>query len=189
MPDPDFFGTLIRPLNASGIRYMLTGAYAAGAYGEPRLTNDLDVVVQIGPAEVTRLVAAFPTGLYYVPPVEVIREEAARTRFGHFNIMHLESAMRADVYVAGDDAANIAALAARVEVELHGEAVYLVPPEYLIAKKLEYVREGGGDHHLRDIAGILRVSGHRLDHALLDRLVRSERVEREWARVPKPIAP
>jgi hypothetical protein len=36
-------------------------------------------------------------------------------------------------------------------------------------KKMEFFREGGWDKHLRDIAGVLRISGRDIDRAYIDR--------------------
>ena len=82
MSAPDPFALLVAPLNASGVSYMVTGAHAAAMFGEPRFTNDLDVVMRIGRGEARRLHAVFPEPDYYIAPVETIEEEAARPRHG-----------------------------------------------------------------------------------------------------------
>ncbi len=85
---------------------MATGGVAAIVYGEPRLTNHVDVVLALLPNDASRLANAFASPEYYVPPVEVIAEEAARSRWGHFNLLPMDSALRADVYLLGDDASG-----------------------------------------------------------------------------------
>ncbi|MEJ7809772.1 MAG: hypothetical protein WKG32_05070 [Gemmatimonadaceae bacterium] len=47
MTAPDLYRLILRPLHDTGIEYMVTGAVAAIAYGEPRMTNDVDVVVRL----------------------------------------------------------------------------------------------------------------------------------------------
>jgi hypothetical protein len=81
---------------------MVTGGLAAIVYGEPRLTNDVDIVVQLAPGDAPQLLEAYGTSEYYVPPVEVIEEEARRSAFEHFT-PHLPVS-RADIYCVGDDA-------------------------------------------------------------------------------------
>jgi len=46
-------------LEQQGITYLLAGSLASGVYGEPRLTHDIDVVVDLQPSQVERLCAAF----------------------------------------------------------------------------------------------------------------------------------
>lgn len=77
MPAPEVHTHLLHPLNATGIPYMVTGGVAAIIYGEPRLTNDVDIVMTLTPDDAGPLAAAFPPPAYYAPPIEVIREEAS----------------------------------------------------------------------------------------------------------------
>ena len=63
----ELFRRFAQPLNQLGIPYMATGALAAVVYGEPRLTLDLDLVLQISPQDISRFVAAFPGTEFYVP--------------------------------------------------------------------------------------------------------------------------
>ena len=52
MAVPDLVSLFVLPLEALGIRYMVTGSVAAMGYGEPRLTNDVDVVVDLSAGDV-----------------------------------------------------------------------------------------------------------------------------------------
>ncbi len=60
MPEHDLFLIFISRLNKLGIRYMVTGAVASVIYGEPRLTHDLDLVIELSSEDVERFAAAFP---------------------------------------------------------------------------------------------------------------------------------
>jgi hypothetical protein len=162
---------------------MITGGVAAIAYGEPRLTNDVDIVVDGAPAYADRFTAVFSTPDYYLPPHEVLIEELARSRHGHFNIIHNDSGLRADVYVAGDDSLNAWAMQRRHEEQIGADHVWFAPIEYVIVRKLEYYSEGGSDRHLRDIAAMLRISGDLIDRATLRRLIGDRGLEVPWAKV------
>ena len=61
--------------------------------------------------------------------------------------------------------------------------IKLAPPEYVIVRKLEYFREGGSDKHLRDIRGILNVSGPQINQAVLMEWVQWQGVKAEWDKV------
>jgi hypothetical protein len=163
---------------------MVTGAVAAIAYGEPRMTNGVDLVIRLEPGDALRLVSAFPEPAYYVPPLEVIEEERQRARHGHFNIIHHDSALRADVYLAGDDPLHGWAMERRRKETVSGDAIWFAPPEYVIVRKLEYFRDGASDRHLHDIAGILRVSEDLIDEGELGGLIAERGLEEFWRRVP-----
>ena len=82
---------------------MIAGGVAAIVYGEPRLTQVLDVVAALRASDAGQFAAQFPSSEFYCPPAETIAEEAGREAFGHFNVLHLETDARADVYLAGAD--------------------------------------------------------------------------------------
>ena len=113
--------------------------------------------------------AQFPSTDFYCPPVETIAEEARRDAFGHFNLLHLESDARADVYLAGADPLARRGLDARRTVQLVGQQVPIAPPEYVILHKLRFRQQGASERHLRDIRGMLRVLSDSVDIAALER--------------------
>lgn len=145
-------------LNRLGRPYMVTGATAAIVYGQPRVTNDLDVVIALAAEDTTTLETLFPEAEFYLPPAEVIAVEAARERRGHFNIIHHESGYKADVYIANKDPLHQWALPLRQKIEWSGTGLWVAPPEYVILRKLEFFREGGSTKHLTDIRAMLAVT-------------------------------
>jgi len=183
VPLPELHQRLIQPLNAAGISYMVTGGLAAIVYGEPRLTNDVDVVVQLSPTDPNRLSQAFDASEYYVPPIETIEEEAARRMFGHFNIVHIESALRADIYCVGDDEFGVWAFRHRRSIAIGNESVWLAPIEYVIVQKLRYFRESGQDRHLRDIAAMRSISAELIDEDTINVWVARLALQVEWQKV------
>ncbi len=70
-------------LTACGVEWMVAGGVAAILYGEPRLTQDVDVVMKLGVGDAVRLAQSFPSSEFYSPPVGVIEEEAGRPAHGH----------------------------------------------------------------------------------------------------------
>ena len=173
----------VRRLNRLQGSYMVTGSTACIAYGVPRLTNDIDLVVEIERKQIGFLSLAFPDDEFYCPPPEVIGVEIGRPRRGHFNLIHLASGLKADCYTMGDDPLHRWGMAGRRRIEIAGEPVFLAPPEYVILRKLEYFREGGSEKHLRDIRGILDVSGDALDWPDLRRRIDEGELQRAWSRV------
>lgn len=97
MHAPDEMSLFVQRLEAVGAPYMVTGATAAILYGQPRVTNDLDVVLSLDEQSRAILLRMFPEEQFYVPPESVIRAEQARSQRGHFNLIHHESGFKADV--------------------------------------------------------------------------------------------
>jgi hypothetical protein len=186
-PPPDLFTRLLGPLHDTGIPYMVTGGLAAIIYGEPRLTNDVDLIVQLRAVDSARLVAAFPEPAYYLPPTETIAEEASRPSDGHFNILHIETALRADVYCAGDDALMAWGLGRARLLPLGSGGIRVAPIEYVVVQKLRWYRDSSSDRHLRDIAAMRRISGELIQQPDLDHWVERLGLRREWERASGPV--
>ena len=182
MPEPDLIELFARPLNQAAIRYLVSGSVAAMLYGEPRLTHDIDLVIFLRKDDAHRLAAIFPATQFYVPPASVILQEVARESRGHFNIIHADSGLKADFYTAGREDLHAYAFRNARKYAAGETTISLAPPEYVIVRKLEYYREGGSEKHLRDIRGMLAVSGELLDRAALQEWIGRLNLNAEWAR-------
>lgn len=182
MPQPSLLEIFTGPLNRLGFPYVATGATAAIIYGEPRLTNDLDLVVLLKIEDVGAVIEAFPPAAFYCPPAEVLRIEIKRPYRGHFNLIHHETGTKADIYLAGEDELHQWALSQRRKIVLESEHLWVAPPEYVILRKLQYYREGGSEKHLKDIAGMLALSSGQIDFQLMEKMVQRYGLEREWQR-------
>ena len=183
MREPELFLLFVRPLNLAGIRYVVSGSVAAIFYGEPRLTHDVDFVVYLSASDLQKLLNVFPSAEFYLPPMETMLAETSREQRGHFNLIHHATGFKADLYPTGRDELNAWAFRGGRPVEFEGEVVMLAPPEYVIVRKLEYYREGQSDKHLRDIRGMLAVSGAQLDRAALDEWIQRRGLVAEWRMV------
>lgn len=143
------------------IPYLITGSVAAMAFGEPRLTNDIDIIAAIDEKHVKDLVMGFPPDEFYISE-EMIRE--AIRRRGQFNIIHPASGIKVDVIMKQDTPFDDSRFA-RLH-RIHPAESYLAnfaAPEDVIIKKMEYYKAGGSEKHLRDIAGILKISGEMVN--------------------------
>jgi hypothetical protein len=128
MPEPDELSLFAVRLKATGAPYMITGATAAILYGQPRVTNGLDVVLALDGASRARLLHAFPEAEFYVPPESVIRTEQARHQRGHFNLIHHETGYKADIYLTGSDPLHAWALPLRRRVRWSADLELMVAP-------------------------------------------------------------
>ena len=189
MPETNLFLLFTSRLQALGVPYMVTGSVATIVYGEPRLTHDVDLVVDLPLDRIDSFAAAFPPPDFYLPPKEILAVECRRAQRGHFNIIHHESGFKADVYAAGREELHAWALARTHTVSLEENEVRIAPPEYVILRKLQYYREGGAEKHLRDVRTVLQVSGDQLDRTVLEQRVRALGLEKEWELVSSDEGP
>jgi hypothetical protein len=144
-----------------GIPYLVTGSVAAMAFGEPRLTNDIDIVAGIEEKHVKDFLEAFPSDEFYVSE-EIVREAIHRQE--QFNIIHPASGIKVDIIIKQDTPFDNSRFG-RVHRIYPAESYQanFAAPEDVIIKKLEYYKAGGSEKHLRDIAGILKISGEMVD--------------------------
>ena len=185
MPEHNLFHIFVSRLNRLSIPYMITGAVASIMYGEPRLTNDIDLVIDLKADEIDRFADAFPGEDFYCPPPDVIRLEIDRSQRGHFNLIHHETGFRADIYASGRDELHHWGLQNRKAVDVEGEQFWLAPVEYVILRKLEYYREGESEKHLRDISSILAFSSREIDLQILEARIKERSLTKEWQAAKK----
>jgi hypothetical protein len=180
MPEHNLFHIFVSRLNKLAVNYMITGAVASIIYGEPRVTNDIDLVIDLKDSEAEQIVGAFPIEEFYCPPAEVIELEIRRSERGHFNLIHHESGFKADMYTSGRGELHNWGLQHRKKVNVEGEDFWIAPVEYVILRKLEYFREGGSEKHLRDIAGMLALTSKNIDFAFINEKIKMMVLEKEW---------
>lgn len=180
MPAPDPLAPFLEPLERLALPYCITGSVAASVYGEPRLTADIDIVLLLDARDLLALRSAFPESAYYVPPDETLRLEIARSSRGMFNLIHHASQFKADIYLAARDPLHAWALEHRRRISLPGGGAWIAPPEYVILRKLEYLREGGSDKHVRDVRYILAATP--IERAFVESEVKRLGLAEQWRR-------
>jgi hypothetical protein len=145
--------------------YAITGSYAVAAFGGAQSTKNIDVLMALSPGPMSALLAAFP-----FPRFVVYCDYAQNVRRadGGFSVVHAGSGQKIGVIAVTTDfdqwrmtrTVRIPAFADRV--------ARFVGPEDLILETLYRYREGGSEEHLRDIVGIVSVTGDKLDRDYID---------------------
>lgn len=162
----EFLKLILEALEASGVDYLIGGAIAEWAWGEPRATQDLDLVINLP----VRSVGKFSKELEkrnMLVPADIILEAMMEDRADiPLNAIHMYSGLKADLYLMreGDRLREIA-FQRRILVDYGppiGE-VYVHSPEDLILYKLIYLGLSSQPKHARDIAAILRAKKGSLD--------------------------
>ncbi len=178
MEQSDLLKRLVNTLDSLGIPYLITGSMASTAYGEPRFTNDIDVVVAMSLAQAPAFCGSFPAPEFYCALDAV--EQAVRQGF-QFNILHPASGLKVDVIVATDSAFDRSRLAHGVRLPAGADFdATFAAAEDVIVKKLQYFQEGGSEKHLRDIVGMLKVQGARIDRAYVNTWIAQLGLQAEW---------
>ena len=162
---------LARVFDAHAIRYLVGGSLASSIYGIPRATHDVDLVADIRLSHVDAVVTALADDFYV--DADMIRD--AIRRRASFNVIHLATMFKADVFVLRGDAWSSEEMARARTEELDlpdGKvAVRFASAEDTLLHKLMWYKLGNqiSDRQWADIAGILKVQGETLDQEYLDR--------------------
>jgi len=157
----EFLHLAARCFSKNRIPYFVTGAVASFIYGEPRLTQDIDIVADVQKKNIPGMLRFFPEGEFYLECLSVERAIRKKTQF---NIIHPSSGLKIDVIIPKKSEFDRLRFKRRRSVRTsEGLEVSYSSPEDIIVSKLEFYREGRSEKHLRDIAGIIRISGDALD--------------------------
>ncbi len=149
------------------VPYHVGGSLASSVHGVPRQTNDLDLVAELSPAAAAVLVLRLQDRFYI--DAAMIRR-AIRSR-SSFNLVHLATGFKIDVFVRGDAAFD------RMELRRHGahrlgdlpRDLMVKSAEDTVLRKLEWYRRGNevSDRQWNDILGVIRTQGKLLDRDYL----------------------
>lgn len=181
-----FVKLVIDALEASGVDYLIGGAVAAWAWGEPRATQDLDVVVDIPLERAKPLSEALEERGMHVPTdilVDIILEGRADVPI---NAIHAESGFKAELFPLREgDELRRSALKRRQLIDLGPQLgqVFLHSAEDLILYKLWYFGLGQQTKHLRDVTSIVLSVGDELDTGYIETWAERKGLQTLWKEI------
>ncbi len=154
-----FFSESVHVLEKLNIPYMVTGSMCCTAYGEPRSTNDIDIVIEPTADQLKRLVLYFQEIAY----VSEVAAMDAYERRGMFNVISNATVEKLDFIFRKDSPYAVQAFERR-SIQDFGHVVALsIAPEDIILSKLLWSRQTLSEVQFRDIAGIIRMQSNTLD--------------------------
>lgn len=169
---------VIDVLDTLGVPYLVGGSFASSIYGTYRATADVDLVADLNSEHVPTLVKAL-SGQFYIDEDSV--RDAIRLRRS-FSAIHLATSFKVDVFIPQQRPYSRMQFERRKQRTIWADpeyAVYLASAEDNLLAKLEWYRLGNevSDRQWRDIQGVIKTQGERLDFAYL----------RQWAAALKVI--
>jgi hypothetical protein len=162
---------LVTAFDVLAVPYIVGGSLASSVYGIPRATQDVDLVADLKETDSEKLERLLRSEFYV--DADMIRE--AIVKRASFNVVHLETMFKADVFIMKGDAWSRGEMSRARQEQLGGPdgpvTVRFASPEDTLLHKLVWYRLGNeiSDRQWADILGIIKIQGELLDNEYLDR--------------------
>ena len=169
----DFLKKLIKVLGDCSIPYMISGSFCSSYHGQPRATQDLDIVIAPTEKQLLRFVESLGEDCY-------VSREAVRAAFADnamFNIIDNASGWKADFILRKARAFSRQEFERKGVAEIGGIDVWVTSPEDIILSKLEWSKDSRSERQFHDAVGVAVVQWDHLDVNYLQKWARELRVE------------
>jgi hypothetical protein len=155
-------GAIADALDALGATWAIGGSLASAVHGEPRATNDIDIIARLSEASARQLAVRLGPDFYADPDVMA---EGARAR-SSFNVVDTRSFIKIDVFVPPRGPLGEGQLERRVTLSVIPglRDLPVLGAEDVVLQKLRWYQAEGrtSDRQWRDIVAVLRTGGDRL---------------------------
>ncbi len=160
----DVLAVVVSELDRAGIPHMVAGSLASTYHGEPRMTQDIDLVIAPERAALELFAARLDRTAFYVGDAV-----GAYERRDQFNLVDIRSGWKVDLIIRKERPFSRTEFARRVRADFDGVNVFVASAEDTVLAKLEWARHGGSERQLRDVIGVLGVAGDTVDVGYLRR--------------------
>lgn len=174
---------LISIIESAGIPYAVCGSLSSGFHGQPRATNDADIIIAPTRDQLDMLLKSLEAG-YYVSP-EVAFD--AMKICSMFNVIDNELGWKADLIFRQDNPYQLSKFSRRKRVKLMGIDLWILSPEDVILSKLDWAKDTGSDLQFRDVFGVVKVQWDELDWDYLRHWAKELDVEKNLERIKEEV--
>ncbi len=143
---------VVKRLDSAGISYMITGSIAANFYTTPRMTRDLDIVIEVGENNAETLFSLFSDDFYI--DKDSIKSAICNRRM--FNIIHNKGLLKVDFIIKKDTKYRDTEFKRRRSIKFEGLKINITSPEDLILSKLFWAKESLSELQIKDVKNILK---------------------------------
>jgi hypothetical protein len=150
---------LICIIESTGIPYAVCGSLSSSFHGQPRATNDADIIIAPTRDQLDMLLKSLEAG-YYVSPEAA--SDAMKT-CSMFNVIDNDLGWKADLIFRQDTPYQLSKFNRRRQVRLMGIDLWILSPEDVILSKLDWAKDSGSDLQFRDVFGVIKVQWDELD--------------------------
>jgi hypothetical protein len=147
----DLVGETVAALDRSSIPYMISGSFALSAYTVPRMTRDIDIIIDTHLEDIEKFIFLFRDNFYINS--NTVREEIQRR--GMFNVIDNRSGYKIDFVVKKNSPFRKLEFERRIEKVVLGVKGWYVSLEDLILSKLIWIQEIQSDRQIQDIHDLL----------------------------------
>ncbi len=169
--------TVVQAFELIGIRYYIGGSLASSIHGIPRATHAVDIIADIKTNQVQKLVDLLQAAFY----IDADMVLDAIRRYGSFNMIHLETMLKMDVFIFKNDDVSRAEMSRRRSYRLADDSddcLFVASAEDIIVNKLVWYQLGGqlSDRQWTDVLGVLKVGRNNLDFGYLEGMATQKNV-------------
>jgi len=175
----DVLQRITTALEQSDVAYMLTGSFVSAYYGTPRSTQDIDVIVEATPGQLSAFVSSLPIDQYYVDLDAALQALKAESMF---NVVDRTTGWKIDFIIRKSRPFNREEFRRRMRAHLQGVFCFCGQHGGYCHSQARMVYAGAIAKQIDDVAAILRIRRETLDRAYIEKWTRELRIEGQWVK-------
>jgi hypothetical protein len=174
----DVLKIVVNRLEQAGIPYMITGSMAANFYVVPRMTRDIDIVLEIHNEDTRQIFESFKDDFY----VDLSMIKDAVEHAGMFNIIHSSSVLKIDFILKKKSLYREVEFKNRRRVDFKGQMLWIVTLEDLILSKLFWAKDSFSELQLKDVKNLLRAP-QEIDLGYIEKWVKTLELNEVYSKI------